>query len=210
MDEWLQTRNHLRDPLNPFHPVMSLPARAQDRDSGHAPRRDTFTVHQPHRPSMAKMHEYRSRLLWTGAEQGPTRSYEAYSREYVVAIDGKPALRGSSDPMFRGDAALHNPEDLLVAALSSCHLLSYLAHAARAGVHVVAYEDDASGTMRFEGGGGHFTEVVLRPRVTIAAGSDEALAERLHDRAHHDCFIASSMNFPVRHEATTVVEAPAA
>ena len=159
---------------------------------------------------MARTHDYRARLTWTGAERGPTSSYEAYSREYVVDVEGKPPLRGSADPMFRGDAALHNPEDLLVAALSTCHLLSYLAHAARAGVHVVAYEDDASGTMEFSGGGGRFTEVTLRPRVTVAPGTDESLAHRLHDRAHADCFIASSMNFPVRHEATTVVEAPAA
>jgi organic hydroperoxide reductase OsmC/OhrA len=158
---------------------------------------------------MAKTHAYRARLTWTGAAAGPTRTYDAYSREYVVAVDGKPPLRGSSDPMFRGDAALHNPEDLLLAALSSCHLLSYLAHAARAGLHVVAYDDDASGTMEFAGGGGRFTEVVLRPRVTVAAGHDEALARRLHDLAHHDCFIAASVNFPVRHEPTTVVAADA-
>ena len=117
-------------------------------------------------------------------------------------MDGKPTLRGSSDPLFRGDPALHNPEDLLVAALSSCHMLSYLAHAARAGLHVLAYEDDATGTMTFAGGGGRFTDVLLRPRVTIAAGADAALAEALHGRAHDDCFIAASCNFPVRHEAT--------
>ncbi len=154
---------------------------------------------------MARTHDYHARLTWTGAAQGATASYEGYSREYAVAIDGKPTLRGSADAQFRGDAALHNPEDLLVAALSSCHLLSYLALAARHGVHVVAYEDDASGTMRFEGGGGHFTEVVLRPRVTVTEGTDEALVARLHDVAHEQCFIAASMNFPVRHEATTVV-----
>jgi organic hydroperoxide reductase OsmC/OhrA len=151
---------------------------------------------------MPRTHDYTSRLTWTGAEHGPTSSYETYGREYAIEIAGKPTLRGSADAMFRGDGALHNPEDLLVAALSSCHLLSYLAHAARAGLHVVAYEDASSGTMEFAGGGGRFTEVTLRPTVTIAAGADEALALRLHEKAHHDCFIASSMNFPVRHEAT--------
>ena len=152
-----------------------------------------------------RTHDYAARLVWTGAARGATTSYEAYAREHVVEIAGKPPLRGSADPMFRGDAALHNPEDLLLAALSACHLLSYLALAARAGLAVVAYEDDARGTMAFAGGGGRFTEVVLRPRVTIAAGGDEALAERLHDKAHHDCFIAASVNFPVRHEPETVV-----
>ena len=156
---------------------------------------------------MARTHGYEARLTWTGAARGGTTSYDAYSREHVVEIAGKPPLRGSADPLFRGDPALHNPEDLLVAALSACHLLSYLALAARAGLHVVAYEDDARGTMEFAGGGGRFTEVVLRPRVTVAAGADEALALRLHDTAHAQCFIASSVSFPVRHEPEVVVVA---
>ncbi|HEU4565888.1 MAG TPA: OsmC family protein [Gemmatimonadaceae bacterium] len=154
---------------------------------------------------MTNQHDYRSHLVWSGAAHGPTRSYAAYSREYTITMDGKPPLRGSADRLFRGDPALHNPEDLLVAALSSCHLLSFLALAARAGVHVTAYEDDASGTMVLEGNGGRFTEVVLRPRVTIAPGGDPALVRELHEQAHAGCFIASSVNFPVRHEATTVV-----
>jgi organic hydroperoxide reductase OsmC/OhrA len=154
---------------------------------------------------MARTHDYEARLTWTGAARGGTTSYEAYSREHVVEIAGKPPLRGSADALFRGDRALHNPEDLLVAALSACHLLSYLALAARAGLHVVAYEDDARGTMELVGGGGHFTEVVLRPRVTVAPGADAELATRLHDTAHEQCFIAASMNFPVRHEPVTVV-----
>ena len=156
---------------------------------------------------MARTHDYHARLTWTGAARGGTTSYEAYSREHVVEIAGKPPLRGSADALFRGDPALHNPEDLLLAALSSCHLLSYLALAARAGLHVVAYEDDARGTMELAGGGGRFTEVVLRPRVTVAAGADEALALRLHDTAHAQCFIASSVSFPVRHEPEVVVAA---
>jgi organic hydroperoxide reductase OsmC/OhrA len=150
---------------------------------------------------MAKTHGYAAKLTWTGAAQGPTRTYQAYSREYRVEIAGKPALTGSADPTFRGDPALHNPEELLVASLSSCHMLTYLAHAALSKLVVVAYEDDATGTMALEGTGGRFTEVVLHPRVTVAAGSDLALAERLHERAHADCFIANSVNFPVRHEA---------
>lgn len=156
---------------------------------------------------MAHAHVYKAQLAWTGAAQGPTTDYRSYARDYVVRIDGKPDLAGSADPMFFGDATLHNPEDLLIAALSSCHLLSYLAHAARAGVAVVGYEDDAQGTMVLEKGGGHFTEAVLRPRTIVARGTDLDLALDLHDKAHHDCFIAASMNFPVRHEAV-VMEAP--
>ena len=154
---------------------------------------------------MSRTHDYRLHLTWTGAAQGPTSSYQSYSREYRIDLAGKPAMRGSSDPMFRGDPALHNPEELLVAALSSCHMLSYLALAARRGVHVVDYEDEATGTMLFEGGGGHFTDVTLRPLVTIAPGSDRELAAHLHHEAHETCFIASSVNFPVRNEARIAV-----
>lgn len=153
---------------------------------------------------MSQAHQYRSHLVWTGAARGPTAHYERYSREHRVDLAGKPPLVLTSDPLFRGDAALHNPEELLVAALSSCHLLSYLALAARAGVLVVGYEDEASGTMELRGGGGRFTEVVLRPVVTLAPGTDEELAMRLHDRAHEQCFIAASTNFPVRHEPSLV------
>src|SRR3546814_6469486 len=104
-----------------------------------------------------------------------------------------------------GDPDLHNPEDMLVLALSSCHMLSYLALAALEGLEVVAYEDSARGTMQQEGRGGRFTEVVLHPRVTIAAGSDLDRAKALHEEAHGTCFIANSVNFPVRHEATPAV-----
>lgn len=150
---------------------------------------------------MSRTHDYSARLVWSGADRGPTESYAGYARDYRVEIPGKPALLGSADPAFRGDPALYNPEDLLLAALSACHMLTYLALAARAGIRVSAYEDAARGTMVLEGGGGHFTEVVLRPRVAVAPGDDMALARRLHERAHADCFIAASVNFPVRHEA---------
>ena len=157
---------------------------------------------------MPQAHEYRGQLRWTGARDGPTSSYDAYSREYAFEIAGKPILHGSADGMFRGDRTLHNPEDLLLAALSSCHLLAYLALAARARISVVAYEDSATATMTLAGGGGRFTEAVLRPRVVIAAGEDADLAQRLHDQAHAQCFIAASVAFPVRHEPTAAV-APA-
>jgi organic hydroperoxide reductase OsmC/OhrA len=151
---------------------------------------------------MAREHRYQLALTWTGAERGPTSSYQSYSREYLVEFEGKPPLRGSSDPLFRGDASLHNPEDWLVAALSGCHMLSFLAEAARAGLRVEAYTDAAEGTMVFEGGGGRFTRVLLRPRVTVPTGSDPELVHRLHDNAHASCFIARSVNFPVEHEVT--------
>ena len=154
---------------------------------------------------MPRDHHYSAHLVWTGAARGPTKDYASYSRDYVVKIAGKPDLFGSSDPLFRGDPQRHNPEDWLVAALSACHMLTYLAICVRKRIQVLAYEDEAGGTMVLEGGGGRFTEVVLRPKVTLVAGSDAAAAEALHDQAHHDCFIASSVNFPVRHEAKVTV-----
>jgi organic hydroperoxide reductase OsmC/OhrA len=149
---------------------------------------------------MTHEHRFHARLTWSGASQGPTRSYTSYARDYVVEIEGKPPLPGSSAAVFRGDPARHNPEDLLLAALSGCHLLWYLHLCADAGIEVVAYTDEASGIMTLKDGKVRFTEVTLRPRVTIAAGDPE-LAKALHAQAHDECFIANSVNFPVRHDA---------
>jgi len=145
-------------------------------------------------------HVFECHLVWTGAKEGGTTDYEAYSREYRVDFKGKASLTGSSAPVFKGDPAVHNPEDLLVAALSGCHFLSYAALCARSGVNVLAYEDDATGTMERVSRTMRFTEVVLRPKVTIAEGSDPEMAKALHERAHSVCFIANSVNFPVRNE----------
>ena len=156
-------------------------------------------------------HRYETSLTWTGNQGTGTSGYRAYSRNHEISAAGKSSIiDGSSDPAFRGDRARYNPEELLVSALSACHLLSYLHLCADAGVVVTAYEDHAEGTMvETPDGGGHFTEVVLRPVVTVAPGSDPALADALHDKAHHLCFIASSMNFPVRCEPRAVVEGAA-
>ena len=145
---------------------------------------------------MPHQHHYAARLIWTGGEHGPTINYQSYSRDYRVEIEGKPPLEGSADPTFRGDLGRHNPEDLLVAALSACHMLSYLAACARAGIEVIAYEDQASGMMAQKEGRMRFVEVTLAPKVTIGAGDLER-ARGLHAKAHEDCFIANSVNFPV-------------
>ena len=157
--------------------------------------------------SVAHAHRYAAKLTWTGAAQGATRTYEEYSREHRFEIPGKPALHGSADAAFRGDASRHNPEDLLVMSLAACHMLSYLAEAARAGLPVLAYSDEASGTMRLHQGRMRFTAVTLRPRVVIAADADTGLAQRLHEKAHADCFIANSVNFPVNCDASVSVAA---
>ena len=145
---------------------------------------------------MAHEHHFAAKLVWTGAAQGPTKDYESYSREFRIEIEGKPPLSGSADPTFRGDPGKHNPEDLLVASLSACHLLSYLHLCASAGIEVVAYEDQASGRMAIKDRRMRFTEVTLAPKVTISAGDLEQ-ARTLHEKAHAACFIANSVNFPV-------------
>ena len=123
----------------------------------------------------------------------------------MLSAAGRPDVQGSSDPAFRGDATRWNPEDLLVASLSSCHMLWYLHLCAQAKITVLAYRDDATGTMVEDEGGGRFTAAVLKPVVTIAAGGDVARAEALHEDAHRLCFIANSVSFPVTIEAAVTV-----
>lgn len=155
---------------------------------------------------MGKQHQYPVQVVWTGNRGNGTKTYQGYGREHEIRIDGKPVIAGSSDPAFRGDATKHNPEELLVAALSSCHMLWYLHLASAAGVVVTDYVDEAVGTLWERATDGRFTEVVLQPCVTITAGSDPAAAARVHDEAHRACFIANSVNFPVRCEARIVIE----
>jgi organic hydroperoxide reductase OsmC/OhrA len=155
-------------------------------------------------------HEYHVSLRWTGNLGSGTRTYRAYARDHEISSAGKPPLLGSADPKYRGDAARYNPEDLLVASLSSCHMLWYLHLAAERGVVVEEYTDQAGGTLELDrGGSGQFTDVVLRPAVAISSG-DPALAQSLHEDAHEHCFIAKSVNFPVRCEPTVQVRRRAA
>ncbi len=117
-------------------------------------------------------------------------------------MDGKADLEGSADPAFRGETDRHNPEDLLVASLSACHMLTYLALCARNNISVLSYTDEATGVMESTAdGGGKFLSVTLHPKVEIGVPENEELAMRLHDKAHSLCFIASSVNFPVHHAA---------
>lgn len=153
---------------------------------------------------MANTHEYAAKLVWNGNLGSGTSTYAGYGRDYAVSIDGKRELRGSADPMFRGNAELHNPEDLFLTSISSCHMLSYLALCAKHRISVTAYEDNATGTLVLTpDGGGHFEQVTLNPIVTIVDASQESLAMSLHDDAHRLCFIASSCNVPI-HQSPVV------
>ena len=158
--------------------------------------------------SGSRAHQYAVTLQWTGNLGTGTSNYRAYSRAHTIEAPGKPPIDMSSDPAFRGDRARWNPEELLVDALASCHMLWYLHLAADAGIVVTAYEDSASGTMVEDAdGGGRFSEVTLRPVVTIAAGHDSGRATALHHDAHRLCFIANSVNFPVACEPGVQVQA---
>lgn len=150
---------------------------------------------------MGKQHNYAVTIKWTGNKGGGTSGYTAYERSHVITAENKTEIQGSSDPSFRGDSSKYNPEELLVAALSSCHMLSYLHCCVVAGVAVVDYCDNAIGKMlETSEGGGHFVEVLLRPRVKVSDPSMIENAKKLHHKASELCFIASSVNFPVRHE----------
>jgi organic hydroperoxide reductase OsmC/OhrA len=154
---------------------------------------------------MPRRHEYSAVVRWTGDRGTGTSGYRDYDRTHVVESAGRPSLPGSSDPAFRGASDRWNPEQLLVASLSQCHMLWYLHLCATAGVVVTDYADDARGTMEEErDGGGRFTEVVLRPRVAIRDPATAGTAMDLHADAHAKCFIARSVNFAVRHEPTVL------
>jgi organic hydroperoxide reductase OsmC/OhrA len=154
----------------------------------------------------ATAHQYKVRVVWTGNQGEGTSAYRAYARNHEITADNRPAIAGSSDRAFRGDAERWDPERLLVVALSQCHMLSYLHACAESGVVVVDYVDEAEGVMQqTPDGGGHFTEVTLRPRVTVSEESMTDAARELHGRAHQLCFIANSVNFPVGHEPRIAV-----
>ena len=153
-------------------------------------------------------HHFRITTIWTGNRGTGTSDYRAYARDHEIAAEGKSAaVLGSSAKAFRGDASRYNPEELLVAALSACHMLWFLHLCADAGIVVTDYRDDATGTMGVHADStGKFTSVMLRPRVTITDAGRIAEATELHDKAHQLCFIARSVNFPVEHAAEVGVK----
>ncbi|MEM8547178.1 MAG: OsmC family protein [Pseudomonadota bacterium] len=152
---------------------------------------------------MGKPHTYTLTLRWVGNTGEGTKTYKSYDRNYEVSAAGKPTLQGSADPNYLGDASRWNPEELLVAALSGCHKLWFLHLAAMAKIVVTDYVDEPLGTLNAEAdGSGEFTSCVLKPSITLADPADAEKADTLHEKAHHMCFIARSVNFPVTVEAS--------
>jgi organic hydroperoxide reductase OsmC/OhrA len=146
-----------------------------------------------------KRHTYEVKMNWTGNDGEGTKDYRSYRRDHEVFAENKGPILGSSDPAFRGDAQRFSPEELLVSTLSSCHMLWYLHLCSVNGIVVLDYRDTALGEMDENAdGSGQFTQVTLRPKITVALGSDRVRALTLHEEAHRFCFIARSVNFPVR------------
>lgn len=160
---------------------------------------------------MPHKHKYETHSTWTGNRGQGTADYRAYDRTHDTTAAGRPPIPASADPAFRGDDDRWNPELLLVAALSQCHMLSYLHQCAINAVVVTAYEDDAEGVMvETRDGGGHFEDVILRPVVTVAEPEMAERAQTLHHDASAICFIAASVNFAVRHEPRVIVRGESA
>ncbi len=150
---------------------------------------------------MERLHSYKTLVEWTGNKGNGTAGYTSYERSHVVKVEGKQELHCSSDPAFRGDDSLYNPEELFISSIASCHMLWYLHLCATAGVIVISYSDNATGIMIEENdGSGRFTSVTLTPNVTVQNKEMIAPALRLHETAHKHCFIANSCNFPIHHQ----------
>ncbi len=150
----------------------------------------------------ASRHEYHITNRWTGNLGTGTSNYRAYSRNHELTSAGKSAaIPGSSDPIFRGDPSRYNPEELMLAALSACHMLWVLHLCADAGIVITEYTDEAVGDMvEHPDGSGEFTRVTLRPHMVITAADRIADAVAVHARAHQLCAMARSVNFQVEHE----------
>jgi organic hydroperoxide reductase OsmC/OhrA len=147
-----------------------------------------------------KSHHYQINLTWTGNIGTGTSKYNAYTRDHEIGGVQKAVILGSSDPTFRGDATRYNPEELLVASISQCHMLWYLHLCSTNGVIVTAYQDAAAGTMaEHPNGSGEFANVTLNPDVTVLDETMILKANQLHADVHEFCFIARSVNFPITH-----------
>lgn len=148
---------------------------------------------------MNKEHRYITTIEWTGNTGTGTSAYRAFDRSHIISSPGKPSILGSSDVTFMGDAAKYNPEELLLGSLSACHMLWYLHLCATSDVIVRSYLDRPKGLMLTESSGkGRFATVTLHPLVGIGDASMMTRAMALHEEAATHCFIANSVNFPVR------------
>ena len=144
------------------------------------------------------MAEHKITLQWLKGDVPFT--YDAYPRNHQITFkDGVPKTF-SAAPAYRGDGSKGDPEDMFVAALSSCHMLSFLAIAVKKKFVMTSYDDDAVGYLENEGGKLWMTRVILRPRIVFENAPDAATLEQMHHLAHEQCFIANSVTTDVRVE----------
>lgn len=156
---------------------------------------------------MNKEHHYKTTIQWTGNKGTGTNGYRNYERSHTISVENKAIIEGSSDPAFRGDKTKYNPEEMLLASLSSCHMLWYLHFCSEEGIIVTDYKDHATGIMmETANGSGQFTEVTLYPEIIVTDESMIEKANNLHHKANEFCFIANSVNFPVKHNPTVSVK----
>lgn len=152
-----------------------------------------------------KEHQYKVVVKWTGNKGEGTKDYRAYERSHTISVEGKEAILASADSAFRGDPTKFNPEELLLASVSSCHMLWFLHLCADNGITVIAYADEPIGTMiEYEKGGGRFSELTLSPKVTILQQDAMSRLDDLHSEANKLCFIANSLNFEVKHKSSAI------
>ena len=153
-----------------------------------------------------KQHEFRVAIQWTGNLGTGTSGYASYSRNHELSAPGKSTRIEGSSAVARGDHSRYNPEELLVGALSACHMMWVLHLCADAGIVITEYADAPVGEMaEHPDGSGEFTRVVLKPRMVIADVARVEEAQAMHARDHHVCCLARSMNFPVENQPTVTV-----
>lgn len=149
-----------------------------------------------------KAHDFTSHIRWTGNLGQGTANYKGYDRTWDIAVPGKPVMQCSNDPLLGGDPGLMNPEDLLISALSACHMLWYLHLASTRGIVVLSYEDSPIGHGESAPDGtGRFVAATLKPLIRLPKGTNIDIADAIHGDIHKYCFIARSVNFPIKHEA---------
>jgi len=152
---------------------------------------------------MTQQHPYTTTIRWTGDRGQGTKTYLGYARTWNIEAPGKAVVECSNDPLLGGDPAKYNPEDLLLSALSACHMLWYLHLASNAKIVVRGYVDQPIGIGETRpDGAGRFLSARLRPTITVERGADLVRAEAIHHEIHTVCFIARSVNFPVSYEGT--------
>jgi len=150
---------------------------------------------------MANSHEFEAELLWEKGAEGERRG------NHAVRFEGRPELEISAAPQYKGDPSCLNPEELFLASLLSCQMLTYLAMAQNSGLDVLAYEDHATATLAIADRRMRMTSVTLRPRIRLAADADPEKARKLVERAHQGCFIANSVSCDVVIEPDVAVDA---